>query len=133
MSEENVGIVRRCWEGLEQSPMELYLESWDPEVEIRNPPEFPLRGPFRGHDGVRQWANEIWEVFTDLHNEIEEIAEIEDQTVLSVQRTQVRMRHTRLPGDIKWAAVWTFKGGKIWRAQGYWTREEALEAAGLRE
>ena len=92
-----MGIVRRCWEGLEQSPMELYLESWDPEVEIRNPPEFPLRGPFRGHDGVRQWANEIWEVFTDFHNEIEEIAEIEAQ-IDAIQETAFPgFNLTRLP------------------------------------
>jgi ketosteroid isomerase-like protein len=133
MTQENVEIVRRCWAGLEQRPMELHLESFDPEVELRNPPEFPLRGPFRGHDGVRQWANEIWEVFTDLHNEIDEIVEIDDETIVSVQRTQARMRHTQLPADTKWATVWRFKDGRVWRGEGYWTRAEALEAAGLPE
>ena len=73
--------------------MDLHLEFFDSEIELRNPSEFPLRGPFRGHDGVRKWAREIWEVFTDLHNEIEEIVEVDDETVVSVQRTHARMRH----------------------------------------
>ena len=113
--------------------MRLHLEFIDLEVELRNPPEFPVRGPFRGHDGVRLWASEIWEVFSDFHNEIDEIVEVADQTVLSVQRTQATMRHTQISGETRWATLWRFKDGKVWRGQGYWTREEALEAARLSE
>ena len=113
--------------------MDLHLEFFDSEIELRNPSEFPLRGPFRGHDGVRKWAREIWEVFTDLHNEIEEIVEVDDETVVSVQRTHARMRHTQLPADTEWATVWRFQDGKVWRGEGCWTRTEALEAAGLEE
>ena len=53
MAEEKVEIVRQCWAGLEESPIDLHLEFFDSEIELRNPSEFPLRGPFRGHDGVR--------------------------------------------------------------------------------
>jgi ketosteroid isomerase-like protein len=134
MSRENVEIVRRCWAGLEENPPNVPLRFFDDEVELINPPEFPLRGPFHGHDGVRQWATEIWEVITDLHHEIEEVIEAPDgETVVSVQRTQGSMRHTGLPSNVLWAAVWTFREGKVVRGQGYMRRDEALEAAGLSE
>jgi ketosteroid isomerase-like protein len=33
--------------------------------------------------------------------------------------------------DVEWAAIWTVRGGKLLKAQGYLNRAEALEAAGL--
>jgi ketosteroid isomerase-like protein len=132
MSERQVEIVRRCWEGLEEEPTNLWLEHYDPEVEIWNPPEFPVRGPFRGHAGVRQWATEIWEVVTGFHTEIEELIEAgDDEKVVSVVRTQGRMRHTELPVDFRWAAVWSFSGERIVRARGYLDPDEARVKAGL--
>ena len=35
--------------------------------------------------------------------------------------------------EIEWAAIWTIRDGKVLRAQGYLSRPEALEAAGLSE
>jgi ketosteroid isomerase-like protein len=35
--------------------------------------------------------------------------------------------------DLTYAALYTFRDGKIARGREYWTRDEALEAAGLRE
>jgi ketosteroid isomerase-like protein len=134
MSQENVEIVRRCWVELEQDPPRVSLELFDEDVVIQNPPEMPMPGPFHGHAGVQVWVNEIWDVLSDLHHEIEDILEGPDgDTVVSVQRTQAHMRHTGIPVDVPWAAVWTFRAGKIFRAHGYMRKAEALEAAGLGE
>jgi ketosteroid isomerase-like protein len=103
-------------------------------VVIQNPPEMPMPGPFHGHAGVQVWVNEIWDVFSDLHHEIEEILEGPDgETVVSVQRTQAHMRYTGIPVDIPWAAVWKFNETRVSRAQGYMRKRDALEAAGLSE
>ena len=78
--------------------------------EIRNPPEFPVRGPYIGHDGARQWATEGWEVFSELHHQVEEIIEVGDgETLVSVQRTTGRMRYTDLKVDLQWAAIWSLR------------------------
>ena len=134
MSSENVEIVRRLWEGFERDPGPSLLNLCDEEIEIRNPPEFPVQGPYHGHDGVRQWAREVWEVIDDLRFEVDEIIEAGDgETVVTVQRTLGRMRQTQLRSDFQWAAVWTIRDGKALRAQGYLSRAEALAAAGLGE
>ena len=134
MSQEQIDVVRRCWAELEQDPPKVSLELFDEAVVIQNPPEFPMRGPFRGHTGVQVWANEIWDVLSSLHHEIEDIIEGPDgETVVSIQRTQAHMRHTGIPVDIRWAAVWKFKQARVRRAQGYMRTRDALEAAGLRE
>jgi ketosteroid isomerase-like protein len=73
-------------------------------------------------------------VFTDLRFEVEESIEAPDgETIVSVQRTVGRMRHTQIPTDVLWAVVWTVRDGKALRAHGYLSKAEALEAAGLRE
>ena len=147
MSRENVEIVRSLWAGLERDPdmpwppprqdeldHRLRLDLCDENMEIRNPAEFPVADEYHGHDGVRQWGTEVWEVFSELHHELEELIEADDgETVVSVQRTQGRMRSTELDVDIPWAVVWTVRDGKALRAHGYMTRAQALEAAGLRE
>jgi ketosteroid isomerase-like protein len=134
MSEENVETVRRFWAALDEDPPRLLLEVLDEEAEITNPSEFPLKGPFRGHEGARLWFQESWEVFTEPHHELEEVIDVGNgATVISVQRIQGRTRHMKLETNLRWAAVWTFRAGKVLRAQGYMHRREALQAAGLRE
>jgi ketosteroid isomerase-like protein len=147
MSRENVELVRALWANLKRDPGEpwppssrdeldrrLRLDLCDESIEIRNPPEFPVADEYHGHDGVRQWATEVWEVFSEVHHDLEELVEANDgETVVSVQRTKGRMRHTGIETDLLWAAVWTVRDGKALRGQGYMTKEEALEAVGLRE
>ena len=132
MSQENVEVVRQLFAALEREDIDRQLELCDDQMELRNPAEFPATGPYRGHDGVRQWATEVWEVFTDLHFEVEEIIEAADgETIVSVQRTVGRMRHTQIPTDDRWATVWTIRDGRALRAHGYMSKAEALEAARL--
>ena len=61
------------------------------------------------------------------------LIEADGETVISVQRTQGRMRHTQLEVDLPWAVVWTIKRGKVLRTQGYMSKAHALEAVGLSE
>jgi ketosteroid isomerase-like protein len=147
MSQENAEIVRRLWAALEREPgmpwprargdeldRRLRLDLCHEQMEIRNPAEFPVASEYHGHDGVRQWAIEVWEVFSELHHEVEEIIEAEDgETVVSVQRTQGRMSHTGLKTNFQWAVVWTLRDGKALRAHGYVTKADALKAAGLEQ
>jgi ketosteroid isomerase-like protein len=103
----------------------------DEQIEIRNIEQFPVANRYHGHAGMRQWAIEVWEVFSEVRNEIDEFIEVDDSTIVSVQTTHARMRHTELETHLKWAVVWTLTDGKVLRTQGYLTREEALEAVGL--
>jgi hypothetical protein len=54
MSQEHVEVVRRWWDGFNDDGMPP-LSLCDEQIEIRNPPDFPVRGLFQGHEGVRCW------------------------------------------------------------------------------
>jgi ketosteroid isomerase-like protein len=125
--------VRQWWERfIEEGVPPLDLRA--PDIEMSNPPQFPNRGPYRGREGIQRWHADTWEVFTGLRHELGEVIAAGDgETVVSVQRTEGRMRHIDLPMNAQWAAVWTVRGGRALRVRGYMTRAQAVAATGLPE
>jgi ketosteroid isomerase-like protein len=132
MSEENVEIVRRWWQGFNEEGMPP-LSLCDEEIEIRNPPDFPVRGLYEGHDGVRLWRDQAFDVFESPRVEAEDIVDVhgDGTSVLMLLRAKGTARYTGIEIDYEWAAVWTIRDGKLLRAQGYLNRAEAVKAAGL--
>ena len=134
MSQENVEVVRRWWEGFNADGMPP-LTLCDAEIQIRNPPDLPVSGLFEGHDGVRRWRDQTFEIVDTAWVEPEEIVDVhgDGTTVLMLLRVTGTASHTGIKIDYEWAAVWTIRHGKLLRAQGYLNRADALEAAGLSE
>jgi ketosteroid isomerase-like protein len=134
MSREPEEIVRRWWDAFNVTGMPP-LSLCDERIEIRNPPGFPVRGSFHGHQGVRDWRDQVFEVVDDASVEAEEVIDVtgDGETVVMLLRARGTARHTRIEFDFPWAAIWTIRDGKLVLAQGYLNREEALEAAGLSE
>jgi ketosteroid isomerase-like protein len=50
-----------------------------------------------------------------------------------VTRISGRAKLSGVETDLTYAAVYTIRDGKIARGREYWTKEQALEAAGLRK
>jgi ketosteroid isomerase-like protein len=134
MSQENVYVVRRWWEGFNEDGMPP-LSLCDDEIEINNPPDFPVRGPFQGHNGVRQWRDQVFEILDNARVEPEQIVDVhgDGETALMLLRATGTARYTEIEIEVEWAAIWTVRGGKLLKAQGYLNRADALEAAGLSE
>ena len=134
MAEEKTEVVRRWWKGFNEDGMPP-LALCDEEIEIRNPPDFPVRGLYQGHDGVRRWRDQVFDIFDNARVEPEEIVDVrgDGETVLMLLRATGTARHTEIELEVEWAAIWTIREGKVLRAQGYLNRAEALEAAGLQE
>jgi ketosteroid isomerase-like protein len=130
MSQENTEVVRQAWQAT-RSDAELPFELWDPDLRIENMPEFPIQGLYAGHEGFARWWEDLTEVIEDLRFEVEEVIDLGNERVLSVQRALGRATHTGIEMDVLWASVLTLREGKIVRAQGYWTPEQAREAVGL--
>ena len=67
------------------------------------------------------------------HAELEEITELSDDRVFAEVVLTGRGKGSGVPVELRfWMVLW-FAGGKIARRQVSWTRDEALEAAGLSE
>jgi ketosteroid isomerase-like protein len=133
MSEENLEIVRRWFAAGNRGGMDAAAEFWHPDINWRAM-EGALDdvGVFHGPDAMRRYYEQWEETFEDTRTEIEELIDRGDQAV-AVVRGIGRMKGSDAEVDIRFAIVISFRDGKICRGREYATREEALEAAALRE
>lgn len=74
----------------------------------------------------------FWGEFDDARLEAHEFIEAGDQVLVSLT---VRGRGKQSGAEASWDIwlLWTLRGGKVVHGQGFTDRDEALQAAGLRE
>ena len=130
MSAESVELVRSWFEGLQKG--ELRPEFCDPDILIRNWDESPIRGPYRGHDGLRQWWSEFADVIEDAHLDLKEAIDLDDERLVCTVHVVGRFRSTGIPVDGPFGSVVTVRDGKILSAIGYASPGKAKKAAGLK-
>jgi ketosteroid isomerase-like protein len=129
VSDANAEAIRRWFDSLERG--DPAPELCDPEVEIRNWAEFPITGPYHGHDGVRSWWRDVADAFDDLRFELLEVEPIDSTRSLTTQRVGGRFRLTGIDLSAVWGSIVTVRDGKILSAVGYASPRRARRAAGL--
>ena len=133
MSEENVEVVRKLIDAANRGDLDAWLDFLSPEVVWESLPFPGFSDVYRGRGEAREWYEQLLEVFEEAHLEIEEITALSDDRVLIGYTQTGRGRGSGLPGELRsWSIHWLAKG-LIARRQVFWTRDEALEAAGLSE
>jgi ketosteroid isomerase-like protein len=133
MSQENVEVLRsfyRLMNETRRAPTELF----DPEVEIHMFEGSPISGPYRGHDGLRQWQADTFDVIDEWRIDLDDLILSDDPDVMvAMERFVGRMAHTDLVANFPLAVVVRFRGGLIFGFEGYREPGEALKAVGLEE
>jgi uncharacterized protein len=100
-------------------------------VWVIDPPAF-LAGTYHGHDGVRTLLARFTEIFDEARYEIDELLDGGD-SVVALGRFRVRGAQSGATGTQPIAVVVKVRDGKLVAYRAYFDREQALEAAGLRE
>ena len=134
MSQENVEIVRDAAAAFNRGDLDAWLEYWTDDIDYRAV-EGALddRGRMHGKDAVRAHFQDWLDTFHDLKAEPLELIDAADEQVVTVLRFGGRAKLSGVEADLTFAVVYTLRDGKVARGREYWTREEALEAAGLSE
>jgi ketosteroid isomerase-like protein len=133
MSQENVACVHRVLRAFNAGDAEALVVECDPAVEWEEQSIPGVDAVFRGHDGVRRWAELVMgQELGTLKGRIERLEEADDAVIgsLSVEghgtssgvRVQMRVH-----------LVLTFRAGKVVRRQVFQTFDQALAAVGLSE
>jgi hypothetical protein len=87
-------------------------------------------GVYLGLEGVREWARDIDEIFEGYRIELLDFEELDEDRVLLVLRNIGTARGSGAPVDAPSAAIWTWRGDRMWRNEVYSSRVEALRALG---
>jgi ketosteroid isomerase-like protein len=132
MSQENVEIVRRASAAFNRGGVEAALEFFDPEIEWTTTGIFLEAGTYRGHEGAVEYMGALATELAELHSEPETFIDAGDHVVVPF-RLSARGKRSGAPVEFTGILVYTLRGGKIVRIRNYTDRDEALEAAGVRE
>ena len=130
MSQENVEVVQRFVERFNAG--EFAWDQMDPGVVwVIDPPAF-LAGTYHGHDGVRTLLGRFTEIFDEARYEVDELLDSGD-SVVALGRFRVRGAQSGATGTQPIAVVLKLRDGKLVAYRAYFDRQQALEAAGVRE
>jgi ketosteroid isomerase-like protein len=134
MSQENVEIVRDAVVAYNRGDLDTLLAYCADDIDYRAV-EGALddRGPMHGKDAVRAYFQDWLDTFDDLKAEPLELIEAPDEQVVTVLRFGGRAKLSGVEADLTFAVVYMLRDGKVARGREYWTKDEALEAAGLSE
>lgn len=124
-------IIKAGFAGFESGD---FFELLDPEIQWEARRDLPDSSIYRGQDGVRQLLGRFYEVMDGIWFRPEEFIPVGEGRVAVVLRWGGKGKGSGIvleEGRETW--LFTLSGGKIVRVQEFPTREQALEAAGLRE
>jgi ketosteroid isomerase-like protein len=132
MSEENVKILRRHNEAWNRRDLTTLLALWRSDAEIDwSRSRGPLKGVYRGHEGLKTFWNEFWSTFEVVDVEFHGFTQAGSNVV--VPNTAHMRGREGVEVIARSTYVYTVENGEITRLRMFQEREEALEAAGLSE
>ena len=140
MSEENVEIVRKSFNELNafirgeitEAPQDVV----DPQVEVRwhagrFMPDEPQE--LHGTPAFIEFIEQMRSAWADLVFEPLEVTEVSDEHVLTFVQQTGRGRESGVPIEVHLFQLITIRNGKVRNVEVFRHRDDALEAAGLRE
>jgi ketosteroid isomerase-like protein len=128
MSQENVEVVRRIQRAFNEGDVEAIVSQLHPAVEWEEQLIPGVEQVYRGHEGVRRWAELIFgQELGSLEAHAEEFTEAGD-AVIAATRIEGEGRSSGVRVQMSVHLVLTFKDGKVVRRQVFQSGGEALEA-----
>jgi ketosteroid isomerase-like protein len=134
MSEENIDVVQAAYEDFACGGLDRFIEHFTDDVEhraIKGAPDD--RGLIRGKDAVRAYLQDWIDTFDEFRFELVEVIDAGGGKIVAVERFSGRARLSGVETAQILGNVFTIRDRKIARGREYATRDQALEAAGLRE
>ena len=132
-SHENIEIVRLAYEALAGEGLDRFMEHFTDDVDYRSVSGTPDDiGPICGKNALRAWLEDWFDMFDGFQMDLVELIDAGEDTVVWVERYGGRARRSGIQITNVIGGVFTIRNGKLASGREYATREQALEAAGLR-
>lgn len=128
MAQENVEVVRKVWDAYSRGDLDQIMGFSDPYVVMISLEEGPLYGFNAVRENYRRWK----EAWAEAETTVEEIIGAGDR-VFVVARFRGRGEASGIEVGACLYEVYTMRDGTILRVDEFREREQAVEAAGLRE
>ena len=130
MSRANVEVVRAMYDAFNRRDTDAILELADPAVSVEDHGVIDGK-TYEGREGVLRFLTFQADAFNAQSAELEELIETSDE-IVAVIRLRGEGPLSRIPLEGRFTHVWEIAGGMVRRLRVYASKQEALEAAGLR-
>ena len=122
-------LVRRFVDAYNSRQLEAQIELCDPEIEL-----VPLRGVleetiYRGHDGIRRFARDLAESWSEAHVELLEL-EARGEQAVSIGRLTLKGRSSGAVTEVTGAAAWSMRDERLLRMAYHPTVQDARRELG---
>jgi uncharacterized protein len=132
MSEENVEIVRSLADAVQRGDSAAALSILDVDVEWHDQAAIPGAEVHRGREAVRRHFEQWFDAWEEIEYTPEELFDEDDRVVVVIRR-RGRGKGSGVEVSDQVIHVYTVRGEKIVRFEGFTDKDEALAAAGLSE
>jgi ketosteroid isomerase-like protein len=133
MSRENVETVQRGYEAINRGDLDAWLDTVHPDAELHELAEMPDTAVYRGHEGLRAWAEGVMQLVEEWEWTPEEFVYEGESAVVVRTRLRAQGLGSGVPVDQHVFHVYEFRDLEVIRLRGFLNRTEALEAVGVRE
>jgi ketosteroid isomerase-like protein len=131
VSRGNVEVVRAMFDLLARGDYSRWFDDVTDDFVFVTSPDIPDAGTYRG-EVARDWIMAWVESFEGATMEASKFIDADDKVVFALfQRGSPHGSQAAVEG--RWWVVMTFRDGAVARAEVFTGRDQALEAAGLRE
>jgi ketosteroid isomerase-like protein len=127
-----VEAVRAGFDAFNAGDDDAWVALWHEDAELHELAEVPDADVYRGHDGIRAWVANVRSSLGDFRFEPRRLAERGETVVVDVAASGTGAG-SGVPVEWTTYIVLELRDGKVARGHGFLNREDALEAAGLRE
>ena len=133
MSQENVQLVRHIVDDIGERRWEEAMRQLAPDIELHGTVGGLTEGSvWRGPEQIRDFFEQDREAWDERRLEAEQLIDAGDCVVVLLHEFR-RGKGSGIETETDTAMVYEVRDGHVVRIQGYMDRDEALEAAGLRE
>jgi len=102
-----------------------------PEIVLWAPQGWPERGPFRGREAVVRQFGRLAEDYSERRTDVDGIVASGDRLVGRLQ-WHVRATHSGIESDLEVWFASQYRDGLLVEIRYFWSRDEALQAAGIK-
>jgi uncharacterized protein len=132
MSQADIETLRLGYEAFSRGDWDTPTRFAHPEFELQTADRAVNPGTYRGLDEAMRFFEDLFEPFEEVTVDPEEFFERGDQIAVFVL-VRLRPAGSNALVENRIGHLWTMREGKATRLRVFPRREEALEAAGLRE
>lgn len=129
--EQAIADLREAYAAFNRGDLDAVTAVMDPQIEWREPAEFPGGGTYHGRDGAKRYLMQSRADAAEIISQPERFITVGDRIVVFVY-ARVLPKDSKEWRERRLADVYTFRDGKAVAMRAFASRQEALRWVGVR-